>query len=142
MKTTVPLVALQVSVGLLAVLGGWQMLTGGLRLDPEWLRRTPFPDWTLPGLALLLLPGVGELVAAAAVLLRHRYARPLAVFSGVGLIAWILVQLAWLQLVHPVMQPVIVLVGVLITALAWSLPRTPEHSGGTGRHGVRSPRPH
>ncbi|GAA1751033.1 hypothetical protein [Kocuria aegyptia] len=128
----VPLVALQVSVGLLALLGGWQMLTGGLGLDPAWLQRTPFPDWTLPALALMLLPGAGELIAAAAVLRRHRHARPLAILSGMGLIAWILVQLAWLQVVHPVMQPAIFLVGALITVLAWSLPRTWDHRpGGT-----------
>lgn len=60
-----PLVVLQVSVGLLALLGSGQILTDGLGLDPAWLRRTPFPDWTLPALALMLLPGAGELVAAA-----------------------------------------------------------------------------
>ena len=70
-----------------------------------------------------LLPGVGEVVAGVAVVLRWRYARPLAVLSGVGLVGWILVQLLWMQVFHPVMHPLVGGIGIVIAILGWMLPR-------------------
>lgn len=122
MKIKASLVALQLLVGGLALAGGLMMLTGNMELDQAWLQKTPFTAWTIPGIALLLLPGVGELLAAAAVLLRWRYARQLAIFSGLGLVAWILVQLLWMQVFHPVMHPLIGGAGIAITILGWMLP--------------------
>jgi hypothetical protein len=60
------------------------MLTRHMELDQAWLQETPFTAWTIPGIALLLLPGVGELLAAAAVLLRWRYFSALFKCGGVG----------------------------------------------------------
>jgi hypothetical protein len=122
MKIKAPLVVLQLLVGGFAVAGGVLMLTGNMELDQAWLQKTPFTAWTIPGIALLLLPGVGGLLAAAAVLLRWRYARQLAIFSGLGLVAWILVQLLWMQVFHPVMHPLIGGAGIAITILSWMLP--------------------
>ena len=93
MKIKAPLVVLQLLVGGLAVAGGLMMLTGNMELDQDWLQQTPFTAWTIPGIALLLLPGAGELLTTAAVLLHWPYARQVAIFSGLGLVAWILVQL-------------------------------------------------
>lgn len=134
MKIKAPLVVLQVLVGGLAVAGGLLMLIGNMELDQAWLQKTPFTAWTIPGIALLLLPGIGELVAAGAVLLRWRYARPLAVFSGLGLVAWILVQLLWMQVFHPVMHPLIGGAGIAITVLGLMLP---PKAGVAGQRHVR-----
>jgi uncharacterized membrane protein len=49
-------------------------------------------------------------------------ARQLAIFSGLGLVAWILVQLLWMQVFHPVMHPLIGGAGIAITILGWMLP--------------------
>ena len=122
MKIKAPLVILQLLVGGLAVAGGVLMLTGNMELEQAWLQKTPFTGWTIPGIALLLLPGVGELLAAAAVLMRWKYARPLAIFSGLGLVAWILVQLVWMQVFHPVMHPLMGSIGIAIAVLGWMLP--------------------
>lgn len=123
MKIKAPLVVLQLMIGGFAVAGGLLMLTGNMALDQAWLQKTPFSDWAVPGIALLLLPGVGELLAAAAVLVRWRYARRLAIFSGLGLVAWILLQLLWMQVFHPVMHPVVGSIGIAIAVLGWMLPR-------------------
>ncbi|WP_052206721.1 hypothetical protein [Sinomonas humi] len=122
MKIKVPLATLQLLVGAFAVVGGLLMMTGNMGLQQDWLEKTPFTDWTIPGLALLLLPGLGELLAAAAVLSRWRYARFLAVFSGLGLVGWILVQLLWMQIFHPVLHPLVGSIGVAIAVLGWFLP--------------------
>lgn len=129
MKIKAPLVVLQLFVGVFAVAGGLLMLTGNMGLEQAWLQKTPFNDWTLPGIALLLLPGAGELLAAAAVLARWRYARLLAIFSGLGLVAWILVQLLWMQVFHPVMHPLVGSIGAAIAVLGWMLPREAEVRG-------------
>ena len=123
MKIKAPLVVLQLLVGVSAVTGGLLMLAGNMELEQAWLQKTPFSNWTIPGIALLLLPGVGELVAAAAVLARWRYARLLAIFSGLGLVAWILVQLLWMQVFHPVMHPLVGSIGIAIAVLGWLLPQ-------------------
>ena len=117
MKIKAPLVVLQLLVGGLAVAGGLMMLTGNMELDQDWLQKTPFTAWTIPGIALLLLPGAGELLTTAAVLLHWPYARQVAIFSGLGLVAWILVQLLWMQVFHPVMHPLIGGIGIAITIL-------------------------
>ena len=132
MKIKAPLVALQLLVGCFAVAGGWFMLAGTMELQQDWLQHTPFTNWTVPGVALLLLPGAGELLAAAAVLVRWRYARPLAIFSGLGLVAWILVQLLWMQVFHPLMHPLVGAIGIAIAVLAFMLPR--EAGAGSGRY--------
>lgn len=67
--------------------------------------------------------GIGETIAGIAVLATFAYARRLAIASGIGLCTWIVVQLAWLRMVHPVMQPAIFAAGIAIWLLARGLPR-------------------
>lgn len=123
MKIRAFLAVLQFVVGSFAIAGGWLMLTGQMELEQDWLQKTPFQDWTVPGIALMLLPGAGEVAAGVAVVLRWRYARPLAVLSGIGLVGWVLVQLLWMQVFHPVMHPVVGGIGIVIAVLGWMLPR-------------------
>jgi hypothetical protein len=126
-----PLIGLQALIGVMAMYAGWHLMSDGWGMDPRWLAHTPFPDWRLPGLALFLLPGVGELVAAAFVLLHVPFARSVALASGWGLVAWVTTQLVWMRVVHPVMHPLIAGIGLAIVALAWRLPhRTPAERAG------------
>ena len=111
--------------GLSAVWGGYMLITGGWDMDPAWLSNTPFETWTLPGLATLLFPGLGVLAAGIAVLSRVPWSRTLALVAGLGLTAWVAVELLWLQIFHPVMHPLIFGVGVVVASLGWLLPR--EH---------------
>ena len=140
----VSLIVLEAVVGLNAVLAGYQMLTGGWDLPARWLVHTPFDSWALPGLALLLLPGLGELLAAGFTLGRLPYYLQLSMFAGAGLAAWVLVQLAWMRVIQPVMHPLVFAVGVLITVLAGELGRI-EPVGQPPPHATRgdtTPTPH
>jgi hypothetical protein len=91
-------------------------------LPRSWLQHTPFDEWVLPGLALLAFVGIGLLTASAAIVFRVQHARDLSLLAGGGLCAWIVVQLAWLRMIHPVVQPTIFVAGVTIMLLAWRMP--------------------
>jgi hypothetical protein len=123
-KARIALVCIQLLVAAGAVQGGLMLLRGSPDLSMSWLDHTPFTSWTLPGIALLVFVGGGELFAALAVVFRARFARPLSIFSGLGLVAWVLLQLGWMRIVHPVMHPLIFAVGAVITLLALRLPNS------------------
>jgi hypothetical protein len=63
-------------------------------LPSGWIEATPFGSYLVPGIYLFAINGVGMLVLAALILLRHWTAPWLTAILGVGLIIWILVQLA------------------------------------------------
>jgi uncharacterized BrkB/YihY/UPF0761 family membrane protein len=91
-------------LGVTALFGG-----GTLLLDPtgssmgmplEWLEGTPFTDYTVPGLVLFAVLGIGSFVVMAAILRRWRWARTAGIGLGVVLVGWLVVQVALIQLVH------------------------------------------
>jgi hypothetical protein len=127
--TRIALVLLELFIGANAVWGGIMLMTDSWKLDQEWLDNTPFDSWFVPGLALLVIIGSTQLAAAAALLARRPYAQAASLAAAWVLIGWIIVQLAWLQVFHPVMQPAMLAAGFLIMALAWRL-----SSGGRPGH--------
>jgi hypothetical protein len=119
--TRIALVLLELLIGANAVWGGIMLMTDSWKLDQEWLDNTPFDSWFVPGLALLVIIGSTQLAAAASLLARRPYAQAASLAAGWVLIGWIIVQLAWLQVFHPVMQPAMLAAGFLVVALAWRL---------------------
>ncbi|PFG40000.1 hypothetical protein ATJ97_2520 [Georgenia soli] len=123
------LVAMLLVTGVSAMWGGYMLATGAWEMDPAaWLAHTPFGSWTLPGLATMLLPGLAVFLAGVAVLTSAPHHRTIAIAAGVGLIAWVGVELVWMQVFHPVLHPVFLGVGVVVAVLGWLLPheRTQE----------------
>jgi hypothetical protein len=66
---------------------------GAIGLPEGWIEDTPFGSYLLPGLYLLLVNGIGMLVLAGLIVIRHWSAPWLTAILGVGLIIWITVQL-------------------------------------------------
>jgi hypothetical protein len=111
----------------LLVIQGLGGLAGGLALTlkPDgsimkmplsYLDGSPFSDFLIPGLVLLLVLGVLPLAAAAGLWMRRTWAWYAAFAVGCGLMIWILVEItiipfSWLQ-------PMFGVVGVLIFAVA------------------------
>jgi len=63
-------------------------------LPRAWIEATPFGSYLVPGIYLLAMNGAGMLALAGLIVLRHWTAPWLTAILGVGLIIWILVQLA------------------------------------------------
>jgi hypothetical protein len=115
---------LQVLTGLGAVAGGL-----GLALDPsgssvgmplDMLKSTPFSTFFMPGIVLLLVIGLGNLVGATASFTRYRYAGDIAIALGFFLIAWILLQVYWFAGFHW-LHAMYLVIGLLELTLGWLL---------------------
>ncbi len=124
------LLTLEVITSLAALVGGTLLALAPdgklMAANPTVLDGSPFDDWRIPGLLLGLLVGGGFAVAAGAVWFCSRYARPLSMTAGFGLVLFELVELGWLGF-HP-LQAVFGIVGATALVLAARLPeyaRTP-----------------
>lgn len=87
-----------------------------MKMPVSYLDGSPFSDFLIPGLVLLLVLGVLPLAAAAGLWLGRRWAWYAAVAVGAALMFWILVEItivpfSWLQ-------PAFGVVGVLIFLIA------------------------
>jgi len=91
-------VALEVFTGALAVPVGVMFIADPsgrtMQLPSGWIEATPFGTYLIPGLYLFAVNGIGMFVLAALTVLRHWIAPWLIGTLGVGLIIWIVVQLA------------------------------------------------
>jgi len=87
-------IGLMVGVG--AVFGGWGLLSDaeGLGAESEWLDGSPFPDYRIPGLVLLVVIGGGMLLTAVLALARSRFTGVAALVMGVILLIWGVVETA------------------------------------------------
>ena len=97
-------------------------MSGAEGVPVEWLSGTPFSDYFIPSLILFVVVGGSSLVAAIAVFLRRRLARPAAFGAVAILFVWLAVQLVIIGYVSW-MQPTTATVGFLVLILAKALPK-------------------
>ena len=102
--------------------GGYYGLSGAPGVPTEWLEGSPFPDYFVPGLILLVVVGGSLLVAAIAVLAAWRIARVAAFAAGLVVLAWLVAQMAIIGYVSW-MQPTTAIGSMLILVLASWLPQ-------------------
>jgi hypothetical protein len=115
-------VAVQVVTAFMAIPVGLGMILepegAPLGLPQAWIDATPFGSWLIPGLFLFAMNGVGQLVAALLIVIRHPLAPWLTGALGVGLMIWIVVQVLMMPF-HP-LQPTMFAVGAIEGLIAWS----------------------
>lgn len=113
-----------VFTGVLAIPVGLMFIadpTGAsMQLPPGWIEATPFGSYLVPGVYLFAVNGIGMLILAALIVVRHWTAPWLTAILGVGLIVWILVQLAIMPETM-ILQPIFLGTGLLMgfVALFW-----------------------
>jgi len=114
------LIGLELFVALNAVAGAVYALGGADGVDRAWLDGTPFHDYVVPGLILLLVVG-GSLAAAAVALMREgATAWDLSLAATAVLIVWLVVETLIIGLVSW-MQPATFAAALVIATLALRL---------------------
>ena len=104
-----------------AFAGGAYGLAGAKGVPKEWLRGSPFPDYFLPSLVLVVVVGASFLLAAVAVFARWRHDRLLAIAAAAILFGWLAIEVAIIGYVSW-MQPATAIGGALVLVLARQLP--------------------
>ena len=123
-------IILEVFIGVTAVLGGFGLVTdpsgakAGLSL--EWLDTSPFTDYLVPGLFLVVVIGVGNLVIAALTFMRVRYAGLLNIIGGLILMIYIGVEVLFVGLQN-IMQPLYFGLGITVVLLGVMLYKATHH---------------
>jgi hypothetical protein len=102
--------------------GGYYGLVGAEGVPREWLRDSPFHDYFVPSLILVVVVGGSFLVAAIALLARWWIDRIAAFAAGTIVLAWLAAQLTIIGY-RSWMQPATFVGGVLVLVLAWRLRR-------------------
>lgn len=92
----ITLVIIEALIGLGAIGGGIAILTGAFDqwLPLSWLQGTPFSDYTIPGLILLIVIGGGMLLAAATIFTQHEWAVLLSAAMGLIMIGFEIFEVA------------------------------------------------
>ena len=130
--------ALQVFIGLTAIAGGFGLVSdpSGTKMDIplEWLSNSPFVNYFVPGLVLLIVNGVGNFFAGIATFLRNRYAGNMAVAFGTFLVLFIVTEV-WFIGVQTLLQPLYLLLGLtelmlglMLRKLAFTVPSLPRRA--------------
>ena len=108
-----------------AIGGGYYGLSGAESVPTEWLKGSPFTDYFVSSLILLVVVGGSFLVAAIAVLAGLPIARLAAFTAGLVVFGWLAAQVAIIGYVSW-MQPTTAVAGMLVLVLAWQLPNPRE----------------
>ena len=83
--------------GIAAIFGGWQLIAhpdgSSLKLPLEYIRRSPFDNYLIPGVILFISNGVFCFFVLFCTLGQVKNYPRLILIQGIILIAWILVQI-------------------------------------------------
>jgi len=109
-------VVLQIFLGITAVLGGIGLVSdpSGTKMNVplELLKNSPFTNFLIPGLVLLLVIGVGHVLAGIITFLRHRYSGNMAILLGAFLALYMITEVWFIGLVN-VSQPLYFVLGAV-----------------------------
>ena len=108
--------------GLGAIYGGTNLVAfpdgSSIGLSLSLLQHSPFENYFVPGIDLLLANGVLSMIAVLAILMGARISALLVVLQGVLLTGWILVQMLLIQTVY-FLHVVMGTIGVLLMVIGW-----------------------
>jgi hypothetical protein len=110
------LIILSIFLALSAIGGGIALVVGFNTPPVADLAGSPFSDYTLPGLALLVVVGGSAVLTAILLIRRHRFATLAALVAGLIIMVFEFVEV--LAIAAQVMQIIYFVVGVKMAGLA------------------------
>ncbi len=95
----IALFVIEAFIGLTAIQGGIGLLRGTFDqvLRVAWLAGTPFSDYTIPGLVLVIVVGGSALLAAATVFIDREWAVLVSVLAGLIMVGYEVVEVVSLD---------------------------------------------
>jgi hypothetical protein len=126
-------------IGLSAVVSGAGLIVnpeGGMGLAVSQLKNTPFSNYLIPGIVLLVVNGAASLAVSVMAFRIHRYTGVGTLILGALLIVWIVFQVHWIGW-SSWLQPTMLSVGAVEMAFGVYLnEQNPESQGMfKGHHG-------
>lgn len=114
------LIFLHAFVGIGALFGG-----GGAVLNPnnpmgisvDVLKNSPFSNFLIPGIILLVVIGFGNLFAAAVLYYEYKYKLYISHLMGLSLVGWIVVQCIMMRTIN-ILHTIYFIIGAVETVLS------------------------
>jgi hypothetical protein len=128
MKTTLKIfIAILLLINSLGTFyGGYNLIIypdcSSLQLSLDWLQYSPFSDYLLPGILLLVFNGIFSLFVLIWLIIGKRHFALLVVLQGVILTGWIVIQMIMLRSAVGI-QLFFLAVGLLLLITGWLLRR-------------------
>jgi len=118
---------LQIFIGITAVQGGFGLVSdpsgNKMHVPLELLRNSPFINYLIPGLILLIVNGVGNVLAGIVTFFRTRYTGNLAMFLGVFLTLYMTIEVWFIGLLN-LSQPLYFILGLVELILGFKLSKS------------------
>jgi hypothetical protein len=115
---------LQLFIGLSAVGGGLGLVLepngSNLGMPLEMLKYSPFSDFLIPGIVLLIVNGLGSIAGSVSSFRPFHYAAEIALALGAFLVAWIIIQVYLIHSFHW-LHALYFSLGIIELILGWSL---------------------
>ncbi len=94
-----------------------------MQMSKEFLQHSPFPNYLIPGILLLIFNGILSLITAILVIRKHPYGYQFTIFQGVILIIWLSVQIVMVKVFFIPMHLPYYIIGISLIFLGWHLHR-------------------
>ena len=105
-----------------AIYGGWNLIThpdgSSIQLSSQWLRNTPFENFLIPGIVLLVSNGLLSFLVMGTMFFRVRNYPWYIMGQGAILTGWLVIQIAMIQTVY-FLHFIMFTVGILLLITGW-----------------------
>ena len=111
-------------IGFAALYGGWMLIADPsgqkLQIPLALLEKTPFQDYLIPGIILLVIIGFCSLLVALLTLLKNKYYAWLILVQGCFLIGWLTIELFFnIDFFAPILHFPLYAIGILLIAIGY-----------------------
>ncbi len=90
--------------GIGAIYGGYHLIThtdgSSLQMSTDYLKYSPFDNYLIPGIVLLVMNGLCSFVVIAAMIVKYKNTSLLIIGQGAILTGWIAIQIAMVRMIY------------------------------------------